>query len=102
MNLFDLLEEFSFSAYSNEVVVFIAFFLLVFVITFSILTKIDLFQKNKAVNVIISFVISVYSVYYLKEQYYWIIGFNSLLVLTVILLLLFFLKPFVRFFRGQF
>lgn len=87
-----------FEQYSNPEVVLVAFFLIFFIFIFTILIKLKVFDKNqRGVVAIIALVISIMAAYYLPNIYEWTATFNLFLILAVVGLLLFLLKPFLKF-----
>ena len=90
--------------YTNPLTVLACFFLIIFAVCFEMLNR-TLFagrNSNRSAAGVISFVISLMSVYYIREYVGWLLTFNSLLVLAVIGMFIIFVKPFLRFIRSNF
>lgn len=85
--------------YQNPDAVIIALFLIVFLVIFSILTKIKVFERP--ITVIITTIISLFSLAYIPRLYDWTATLNIFLVLAVIGIAFFIAKPFLKFLRQN-
>lgn len=88
--------------FTNPVVVLIAFFFIIFAMVFSVFTRLGLFGRDKSVPAIIALAISALAVYGFNDLVYWFGVFNLLLTLAIIFVLMFILKPFLKFLRINF
>ena len=86
--------------YYNERIVLLAFFLLVFILIFSILIRTRL-GENRGIAVVITVCISGIFVYSFRNLIYWIAGFNILLIIAVIAIIIILAIPFFRYLRRQ-
>jgi len=88
--------------YYNFEVVSIAFFFLIFILVLTALNRNRALGKNRGVNIVISFVISLIGAFYLRRASFELTFLNFLIVIVVLGVVFFVVKPFMRFFRKQF
>ena len=86
--------------YYNEGIVLLAFFLLVFILIFSILVRTRL-GENRGIAVVITICVSGIFVYYFRNLIYWIAGFNILLIIAMVAIIIALAIPFFRYLRRQ-
>jgi len=84
--------------YSSPDVVLVAFLLLIFVFVFEILGKRRLFSKQRGINVIVSMIVAVLSVYYMRGIIEWLRVLNIAIVLVSLAVLFLIFMSFVKMF----
>ncbi len=90
------------SMFYNPDVVLIALFLLFFLVIFSVLTRKGMLGGSRGTALIISLAISGIAVYYINNAYYWLLSFNILLGLIVVVIAFFIIWAFIKFSRRTF
>lgn len=88
--------------FSNSEVVFIAFVVLIFLVTYSILTRSRIISGNRGVSVILALTIALLSTYQLREYVLGLQIFSFLFIVAAVLVLLFILYAFTRKRRKRF
>lgn len=102
MALWGLLPDSAEGFYQEPLVVAIAFALLVFLVVFSVLTKIHMFRQNRAVAVLASATIALMIIVRFYEQVIGLFVFNGLYFIIAIVIIFFLFAAFFRFFKKRF
>lgn len=86
--------------YTNPLIVLGAFFILFFLVIFEILFK-TIFKDQKSTAIIVSLIISLLAVFYLKNTIVELITFNVFLALVSIAVLFLIAKPVYKFLKIE-
>jgi len=82
--------------------IIVAFVLLVFLLIYSLLSRMGLFKENKGINIVISLILAILAVYNFNNAREWFSVLEGSLLFLAVGLIIVFVIIFYKFLRKQF